>query len=206
MARLRRAGHEGTALDGVSPASLGDFGLLPSPLGGEGQGEGSVTALPDAMPPHASMARLRRAGHEGAALDRVSALSPLPLRERVRVRGSVTSLPGDCRPTPQWHGFAVQDARTPSSVGFRRRCAAWRVTFLCVAKEKSPKERPSPLVRPPASGSLGSGKRSGGTTQTVHPCTACVCAVVHDGAPDLVPSPRRTTGGNTQPTAPRPVN
>ncbi len=108
------------------------------------------------MPPHASMAQLRRAGHEGAALDGVSALSPLPLRERVRVRGSVTSLPGDCRPTPQWHGFAVQDARTPSSTGFRRRCAAWRVTFLCVAKEKSPKERPPPLVRPPASGSLGS--------------------------------------------------
>ena len=72
------------------------------------------------------------------------------------MRGSVTSLPGECRPTPQWHGFAMQDARTPSSVGFRRRCAAWRVTFLCVAKEKSPKERPPPLVRPPASGSLGS--------------------------------------------------
>ena len=102
------------------------------------------------------MARLRRAGHEDSVLDGVSALSPLPLRERVRVRGSVTSLPGDCRPTPQWHGFAVQDARTPSSTGFRRRCAAWRVTFLCVAKEKSPKERPPPLVRPPASGSLGS--------------------------------------------------
>lgn len=50
----------------------------------------------------------------------------------------------------------MQDTRTPSSTGFRRRCAAWRVTFLCVAKEKSPKERPPPLVRPPASGSLGS--------------------------------------------------
>ena len=91
-------------------------------------------------------------------------------------------------------------------MGFRRRCAAGRVTFLCVAKEKSPKERPPPLVRPPASGSLGSGKRSGGTTQTVHPCTACVCTVVHDGAPDLVPSPRRTIGGNPEPSAPRPVN
>lgn len=100
----------------------------------------------------------------------------------------------------------MQNARTPSSMGFRRRYAAWRVTFLCVAKEKSPKERPPPLVRPPASGSLGSGKRSGGTTQTVHPCTACVCAVVHDGAPDLVPSPRRTTGGNPESSAPRPVN
>ena len=60
---------------------------------------------------------------------------------------------------PNWHGFAMQDTRTPSSMGFRRRCAVWRVTFLCVAKEKSPKERPPPLVRPPASGSLGSGKR-----------------------------------------------
>lgn len=53
----------------------------------------------------------------------------------------------------------MQDTRTPSSTGFRRRCAAWRVTFLCVAKEKSPKERPPPLVRPPTAGSLGSGKR-----------------------------------------------
>ncbi len=154
MARLRRAGHEDSVLDGVSPASLSDFGLIPSPLGGEGQGEGWVTALP-----------------------------------------------GECCPTCEWHGFAAQDTRTPSSTGFRRRCAAWRVTFLCVAKEKSPKERPPPLVRPPASGSLGSGKRSGGTTQTVHPCTACFCAVVHDGAPDLLLSPRRTTGAtsNTQP-------
>ncbi len=50
----------------------------------------------------------------------------------------------------------MQDTRTPSSTGFRRRYAAWRVTFLCVAKEKSPKERPPPLVRPPASGALGS--------------------------------------------------
>lgn len=50
----------------------------------------------------------------------------------------------------------MQDTRTPSSTGCRRRCAAWRVTFLCVAKEKSPIERPPPLVRPPASGSLGS--------------------------------------------------
>ncbi len=50
----------------------------------------------------------------------------------------------------------MQDTRARPSTGFRRRCAAWRVTFLCVAKEKSPKERPPPLVRPPASGSLGS--------------------------------------------------
>ncbi len=108
------------------------------------------------MLPHASMARLRRAGHEGAVLDGVSALSPLPLQERARVRGSVTSLPGECCPTPQWHGFAAQDTRTPSSTGFRPPFGLGRVTFLCVAKEKSPKERPPPLVRPPSSGSLGS--------------------------------------------------
>ena len=29
-----------------------------------------------------------------------------------------------------------------------------RVTFLCVAKEKSPKERPPPLIRPTSSGSF----------------------------------------------------
>jgi len=75
MARLRHSGHEDSVLDGVSPASLGDFGLIPSPLAGEGQGEGSVTSLPGAMSSHASMAWLRRAGHEGAALDGVSPAS-----------------------------------------------------------------------------------------------------------------------------------
>ena len=75
------------------------------------------------------MAWLRPAGHEGAALDRLSAWSPLPLRERARVRGWVTSLPDECCPTPRWHGFAMRDTRTPSSTGFRRRCAAWRVTL-----------------------------------------------------------------------------
>ncbi len=174
------------------------FRLCPLSPWGRGLGSGVGNVIAWRMPPHASMARLRHAGHEDSVLDGVSPASlsdfgliPSPLGGE----GSVTALPGECRPTPQWHGFAAQDARTPSSTGFRHRCAAWRVTFLCVAKEKSPKERPPPLVRPPASGSLGSGKRSGGTTQTVHPCTACVCAVVHDGAPDLVPSPRRTTGG-----------
>ena len=47
--------------------------------------------------------------------------------------------------SPDWHGFAMQDTRALPSTGFRRRCAAWRVTFLCVAKEKSPKERPPRL-------------------------------------------------------------
>ena len=42
------------------------------------------------------------------------------------------------------------------STGFHPPFGPGRVTFLCVAKEKSPKERPPPLVRPPASGSLGS--------------------------------------------------
>ncbi|MNZ27661.1 hypothetical protein D3C78_448820 [compost metagenome] len=50
----------------------------------------------------------------------------------------------------------MQDTRTLSSTGFRPPFGLGRVTFLCVAKEKSPKERPPPLVRPPASGSLGS--------------------------------------------------
>ena len=51
---------------------------------------------------------------------------------------------------------AVQDARAWPSTGFRPPFGLGRVTFLCVAKEKSPKERPPPLVRPPASGFLGS--------------------------------------------------
>jgi len=94
--------------------------------------------------------------------------SPLPLRERVRVRGH----------SSDWHGSAMQDTRTPSSTGFRRRYAAGRVTFLCVAKEKSPKERPPPLVRPPASGRPAS-------------------------RPGQTASPRRTTGGVTPSPQPR---
>ncbi len=99
----------------------------------------------------------------------------------------------------------MQDTRTPSSTGFRRRCAAWRVTFLCVAKEKSPKERPPPLVRPPASGSLGSP----------------VCPTARADGPSLAQRrslgvlPRgldkrahlgEQQGGNPEPSAPRPVN
>jgi hypothetical protein len=41
-------------------------------------------------------------------------------------------------------------------MGFRPPFGLGRVTFLCVAKEKSPIERPPPLVLPPASGALGS--------------------------------------------------
>ena len=55
-----------------------------------------------------------------------------------------------------WYGFAVQDARPLASTGFRPPFGLGRVTFLCVAKEKSPKERPPPLIRPTSSGSFGS--------------------------------------------------
>ncbi len=43
---------------------------------------------------------------------------------------------------------AVQDARAGPSTGFRPPFGLGRVTFLCVAKEKSPKERPPPPIRP----------------------------------------------------------
>ena len=42
---------------------------------------------------------------------------------------------------------AVQDARAGPSTGFRPPFGLGRVTFLCVAKEKSPKERPPPPIR-----------------------------------------------------------
>ncbi len=47
-----------------------------------------------------------------------------------------------------WHGFAVLDARPLASKGFRPPFGLGRVTFLCVAKEKSPIERPPPPIRP----------------------------------------------------------
>ena len=43
---------------------------------------------------------------------------------------------------------AVKDARAWPSTGFRPTFGLGRVTFLCVAKEKSPKERPPPPIRP----------------------------------------------------------
>ncbi len=115
------------------------------------------------------------------------------------MRGSVTSLP--CNKVLAWLRHAGREDSVLDGVSPPLRALA-----SDFGKTQSHQKSSPPLVRPPASGSLGSGKRSGGTTQTVHPCTACVCAVVHDGAPDLVPSPRRTTGGNSQPAAPRPVN
>ncbi len=60
------------------------------------------------------------------------------------------------QPIWHWHGFAMQDTRAQPSTGFRPPFGLGRVTFLCVAKEKSLKERPPPLVRPTASGALGS--------------------------------------------------
>ncbi len=48
------------------------FAQIPSPLAGEGQGEGELTSFPGEMPANAWMAWLCHAGHEGAALDRVS--------------------------------------------------------------------------------------------------------------------------------------
>ncbi len=89
-----------------------------------------------------------------------------------------------------------------ASKGFRPPFGLGRVTFLCVAKEKSPKERPPPPSRPPTAGSLASLFGSGGTPQMVHPCTNCGCAVIPDGAPDPLNSPRRLGGGSKQASAP----
>lgn len=41
---------------------------------------------------------------------------------------------------------------------------------------------------------LGSGARSDGPLQTAHPCVDCVCTIIPDGVPALVPSPRRIGG------------
>ena len=62
-----------------------------------------------------------------------------------------------------WHGLAVQDARPLASKGFRPPFGLGRVTFLCVAKEKSPKERPPPLIRPTDVGFLRLTLLSNGT-------------------------------------------
>ena len=40
---------------------------------------------------------------------------------------------------------------------------------------------------------------SDGAPHTAHPCAACGCAVIHDGAPDQLNSARRLAGGNTLP-------
>ena len=110
-------------------------------------------------------------------------------------------MPGECRPTPKWHGFAAQDTRTPSSTGFRRRCAAWRVTLERpkVTKGLIPHLfallRRVPSVHPfvPRPAPMG------------HPSPAPLAR--HPASrPGQTVSPRRTTGGNPVPSAPRPVN
>ena len=60
---------------------------------------------------------------------------------------------------------AVQDARAWPSTGFRPPFGLGRVTFLCVAKEKSPKERP-PRQSAGFASPLGPEPTSGGTPQT----------------------------------------
>ena len=62
-----------------------------------------------------------------------------------------------------WHGFAVQDARPLASKGFRPPFGLGRVTFLCVAKAKSPIERPPPLICPTYVGFLRLTRLSDGT-------------------------------------------
>ncbi len=178
MARLRRAGHEGAALDGVSPASLGDFGLIPSPLGGEGQGEGSVTSLPGEcrprlngtaspfrtrgrhprqgfgfvpsplagegqgegvgnviawrLPPHASMAWLRRAGREDSVLDGVSPpLRGLASDFSLRGQRKVTKRKATPTCSPSCVGFP---RLTRLSYGTRR----WALTFAIHGVGQSP--------------------------------------------------------------------
>ena len=98
-----------------------------------------------------------------------------------------------------WHGFAVQDARPLASKGFRPPFGLGRVTFLCVAKEKSPIERPPPLICPTYVGFLRLTRLSDGTRRraihgpaplTRHPVSR----------PAQAGSPQRIRGGtNTVP-------
>ena len=72
-----------------------------------------------------------------------------------------------------WHGFAVQDARPLASKGFRPPFGLGRVTFLCVAKEKSPKERPPPPIRwlrqsPRARANVGRAAADGTLAYAIH--------------------------------------
>ncbi|MNQ65165.1 hypothetical protein D3C85_796140 [compost metagenome] len=93
----------------------------------------------------------------------------------------------------------MQDARAGPSTGFRPPFGLGRVTFLCVAKEKSPKERPPPPIRwlrqcPRIRANVG------GPPQTAHPCAHCGYAIIPDGVPDVASDPRRIGGGiNTVP-------
>jgi len=65
-------------------------------------------------------------------------------------------------PANEWHGFAMQEARSVPSTGFRRRYAAWRVTL------ERPKVTKGLLPRQTArfAGSLLSSNGSDGSLQT----------------------------------------
>ena len=68
---------------------------------------------------------------------------------------------------------AVQDARAWPSTGFRPPFGLGRVTFLCVAKEKSPKERPPPPIRwlrqsPRARANVGRAAADGTLAYAIH--------------------------------------
>ena len=93
-----------------------------------------------------------------------SSLLPSPLAgEGLGMRGGLLMVSGLAA------AGTVQDARAWPSTGFRPPFGLGRVTFLCVAKEKSPKERPPPPSRPPSAGFLASLFGSGGAPQMVHP-------------------------------------
>ena len=93
-----------------------------------------------------------------------------------------------------WHGFAVQDARPLASKGFRPPFGLGRVTFLCVAKEKSPKERPPPLIRPTYVGFLRRTRLSNGTRRrAVHGPAPLARHPV--SRPGQAGSPQRIRGG-----------
>ncbi|MNS83293.1 hypothetical protein D3C72_1170770 [compost metagenome] len=89
---------------------------------------------------------------------------------------------------------AVLDARAGPSTGFRPPFGLGRVTFLCVAKEKSPKERP-PRQSAGFASPLGPEPTSDGPPQTAHPCAGCGYAIIPDGIPDVASDPRRIGGG-----------
>ncbi|MNS42519.1 hypothetical protein D3C72_748990 [compost metagenome] len=97
----------------------------------------------------------------------------------------------------------MQDARPLASKGFRPPFGLGRVTFLCVAKEKSPKERP-PRQSDRCAVALGSGARSDGPPQTAlwpspsmasakarfeHPVFAPNRVELRSPFPDLAPVP-----------------
>ncbi len=112
-----------TPVGSISEASSSAV-TIPSPLAGEGQGEGVGNVIAWRMPPHASMAWLRHAGHEGAALDGVSP----PLRGWASDFGKTRSLwqitPKVFSPTcsPYYVGF-------PRFTRLSHGTSRWALTF-----------------------------------------------------------------------------